>query len=79
MIADELRAGRRIPGLGHRLYPGEDPASVAARWAAAGPGLPLVEAGGGNQAAHLAECLPERRALGRRLCPGIDQLPGGSG
>ena len=24
-IADELRAGRRIPGLGHRLYPGEDP------------------------------------------------------
>ncbi|MDH6218861.1 citrate synthase [Streptomyces pseudovenezuelae] len=25
VIADELRAGRRIPGLGHRLYPGEDP------------------------------------------------------
>ncbi|MFC8517950.1 citrate synthase [Streptomyces sp. NPDC057257] len=24
-IAEELRAGRRIPGLGHRLYPGEDP------------------------------------------------------
>jgi citrate synthase len=25
VIAHELRAGRRIPGLGHRLYPGEDP------------------------------------------------------
>ncbi|MGW0334215.1 citrate synthase [Streptomyces sp. NPDC003011] len=25
VIADELRSGRRIPGLGHRLYPGEDP------------------------------------------------------
>ncbi|MEU6770265.1 citrate synthase [Streptomyces sp. NPDC046759] len=25
VIADELRAGRRIPGLGHRLYAGEDP------------------------------------------------------
>ncbi|MCI3271885.1 citrate synthase [Streptomyces cylindrosporus] len=24
-IAEELRAGRRIPGLGHRLYQGEDP------------------------------------------------------
>lgn len=24
-IAGELRAGRRVPGLGHRLYPGEDP------------------------------------------------------
>ncbi|MFE6365271.1 citrate synthase [Streptomyces sp. NPDC057806] len=25
VIAEELRAGRRIAGLGHRLYPGEDP------------------------------------------------------
>ncbi|MFF4895694.1 citrate/2-methylcitrate synthase [Streptomyces sp. NPDC001068] len=25
VIADELRAGRRVPGLGHRLYQGEDP------------------------------------------------------
>ncbi|MGW0599208.1 citrate synthase [Streptomyces sp. NPDC002776] len=25
VIAEELRAGRRVPGLGHRLYPGEDP------------------------------------------------------
>ncbi|MFE3637380.1 citrate/2-methylcitrate synthase [Streptomyces sp. NPDC059168] len=25
VIADELRAGRRVPGLGHRLYSGEDP------------------------------------------------------
>jgi citrate synthase len=25
VIAEELRAGRRIPGLGHRLYQGEDP------------------------------------------------------
>jgi citrate synthase len=25
VIADELRAGRRVPGLGHRLYAGEDP------------------------------------------------------
>ena len=29
VIADELRAGRRIPGLGHRLYPGEDPRAGA--------------------------------------------------
>ncbi|MFF3850403.1 citrate/2-methylcitrate synthase [Streptomyces sp. NPDC002328] len=25
VIAEELRSGRRVPGLGHRLYPGEDP------------------------------------------------------
>ncbi|WP_416477201.1 citrate synthase [Streptomyces sp. LKA04] len=25
VVAEELRAGRRVPGLGHRLYPGEDP------------------------------------------------------
>ncbi|MET9732718.1 citrate synthase [Streptomyces sp. NPDC006458] len=25
VVADELRAGRRVPGLGHRLYSGEDP------------------------------------------------------
>ncbi|MFF5497108.1 citrate synthase [Streptomyces aquilus] len=29
VIADELRAGRRIPGLGHRLYHGEDPRARA--------------------------------------------------
>ncbi|MFF4660513.1 citrate/2-methylcitrate synthase [Streptomyces sp. NPDC001381] len=29
VIAQELRAGRRIPGLGHRLYPGEDPRARA--------------------------------------------------
>ncbi|MET8829774.1 citrate synthase family protein [Streptomyces sp. NPDC004610] len=29
VIADELRAGRRIPGLGHRLYPREDPRARA--------------------------------------------------
>lgn len=29
VIADELRAGRRIPGLGHSLYPGEDPRARA--------------------------------------------------
>ncbi|WP_406441401.1 citrate synthase [Streptomyces sp. NBC_00631] len=29
VIADELRAGRRIPGLGHRLYQGEDPRARA--------------------------------------------------
>ncbi|UZJ29222.1 citrate synthase [Streptomyces endophytica] len=25
VVADHLRAGRRVPGLGHPLYPGEDP------------------------------------------------------
>ncbi|WP_035815035.1 citrate synthase [Jiangella gansuensis] len=25
VVAEHLRAGRRLPGLGHRLYPGEDP------------------------------------------------------
>ncbi|KUJ68628.1 citrate synthase [Streptomyces albus subsp. albus] len=25
VVAGHLRAGRRVPGLGHRLYPGEDP------------------------------------------------------
>ncbi|MFF4755474.1 citrate/2-methylcitrate synthase [Streptomyces sp. NPDC002514] len=29
VVAAELRAGRRIPGLGHRLYPGEDPRARA--------------------------------------------------
>ncbi|MFE1248849.1 citrate synthase [Streptomyces sp. NPDC058735] len=29
VIAGELRAGRRVPGLGHRLYPGEDPRARA--------------------------------------------------
>ncbi|WP_030563176.1 citrate synthase [Streptomyces aureocirculatus] len=29
VVAAELRAGRRVPGLGHRLYPGEDPRAKA--------------------------------------------------
>lgn len=29
VVADELRAGRRVPGLGHRLYPGDDPRAQA--------------------------------------------------
>ncbi|WP_203645271.1 citrate synthase [Streptomyces sp. SID14478] len=29
VVADELRAGRRVPGLGHRLYKGEDPRATA--------------------------------------------------
>ncbi|TLS47515.1 helix-turn-helix domain-containing protein [Streptomyces montanus] len=29
VVADELRAGRRIPGLGHILYPAEDPRARA--------------------------------------------------
>lgn len=29
MVADHLRAGRPVPGLGHRLYPGRDPRAEA--------------------------------------------------
>ncbi|MFD7297126.1 citrate synthase family protein [Streptomyces sp. NPDC059897] len=29
VVADELRSGRRVPGLGHRLYQGEDPRAQA--------------------------------------------------
>lgn len=29
VVADHLRTGRRVPGLGHRLYAGEDPRAVA--------------------------------------------------
>ncbi|MFH9424808.1 citrate/2-methylcitrate synthase [Streptomyces sp. NPDC017529] len=29
VVADHLRAGHRVPGLGHRLYPGEDPRARA--------------------------------------------------
>ncbi|MFE0102609.1 citrate synthase family protein [Streptomyces sp. NPDC059009] len=44
VVADELRAGRRVPGLGHRLYPGEDPRARALfglleRMPKAGPAL----------------------------------------
>lgn len=44
VVADHLRAGRRVPGLGHRLYRGEDPRAQAlftalAEVPAAGPAL----------------------------------------
>ncbi|MFE7095992.1 citrate synthase [Streptomyces erythrochromogenes] len=29
VVAEHLRAGRRVPGLGHRLYQGEDPRAAA--------------------------------------------------
>jgi citrate synthase len=29
VVADVLRGGRRVPGLGHRVYPGEDPRARA--------------------------------------------------
>ncbi|MFI1800996.1 citrate/2-methylcitrate synthase [Streptomyces sp. NPDC020379] len=29
VVADHLRDGRRVPGLGHRLYPGPDPRATA--------------------------------------------------
>ncbi|GAA1373226.1 citrate synthase [Streptomyces beijiangensis] len=29
VVADHLRTGRRVPGLGHRIYPGEDPRAQA--------------------------------------------------
>ncbi|GHF53145.1 citrate synthase [Streptomyces morookaense] len=29
VVADHLRGGRRVPGLGHRLYPGPDPRAQA--------------------------------------------------
>ncbi|WUS99660.1 citrate synthase [Streptomyces sp. NBC_00708] len=44
VVADHLRAGRRVPGLGHRLYTGEDPRArtlfgLLARIPQAGPAL----------------------------------------
>ncbi|MCX4723286.1 citrate/2-methylcitrate synthase [Streptomyces sp. NBC_01306] len=44
VVADHLRAGRRVPGLGHRLYRGEDPRAATLfalldRVPAAGPAL----------------------------------------
>ncbi|WP_405776376.1 citrate/2-methylcitrate synthase [Streptomyces sp. NBC_00859] len=44
VVADHLRSGRRVPGLGHRLYRGEDPRAGALfalldRVPAAGPAL----------------------------------------
>ncbi len=36
VVADHLRAGRRVPGLGHRLYPEEDPRARCALHAAGG-------------------------------------------
>ncbi|MFE9631275.1 citrate synthase [Streptomyces sp. NPDC006463] len=44
VVAEYLRAGRRVPGLGHRLYRGEDPRATALFWrleglAQAGPAL----------------------------------------
>lgn len=44
VVADHLRTGRRVPGLGHRLYTGEDPRAgtlfrLLERVPAAGPAL----------------------------------------
>ncbi|AWK13120.1 citrate synthase [Streptomyces spongiicola] len=36
VVADHLRAGRRVPGLGHRLYPAQDPRAEALFGALAG-------------------------------------------
>ncbi|MEU6081674.1 citrate/2-methylcitrate synthase [Streptomyces sp. NPDC047108] len=46
VVADLLRAGRRVPGLGHRLYPGEDPRAQAlfARLAAVKRAAPALAA-----------------------------------
>ncbi|MFI7010784.1 citrate synthase [Streptomyces sp. NPDC050145] len=41
VVADELRAGRNVPGLGHRLYKGEDPRAQALFTAL--EGLPAAE------------------------------------
>lgn len=51
VIADELRAGRSIPGLGHRLYTGEDPRARA----------PFVLLESIPQAAPAPRCGPRHR------------------
>ncbi|MEV7611407.1 citrate synthase [Streptomyces sp. NPDC089799] len=46
VVADHLRTGRRVPGLGHRLYQGEDPRAAAlfARLAGLEPAAPALAA-----------------------------------
>ncbi|WP_371618270.1 citrate synthase [Streptomyces sp. NBC_00454] len=57
VVAEYLRAGRRVPGLGHRLYRGEDPRATAlfARLeglAQAGPALGAAREVAGVMARH---------------------------
>lgn len=57
VVAEYLRAGRRVPGLGHRLYKGEDPRAAAlfARLEAlpqAGPALDAAREVAGVTARH---------------------------
>lgn len=57
VVADHLRAGRRVPGLGHRLYPGRDPRAEALLAALE----PLPEARAALEAAREVEAVTARQ------------------
>jgi citrate synthase len=57
VVAEHLREGRRIPGLGHRLYPREDPRAellleMLAQWPAAEPAVRMARDVAATAAAH---------------------------
>ncbi|MGW1979032.1 citrate/2-methylcitrate synthase [Streptomyces sp. NPDC001889] len=57
VVADQLRSGRRVPGLGHHLYPGRDPRAEALFGALAG----VPAAREALEAAHAIEAVAARR------------------
>ncbi|MEU6756590.1 citrate synthase [Streptomyces sp. NPDC046685] len=66
VVAEYLRAGRRVPGLGHRLYQGEDPRAAALFARLEG----LEQAGPALDAARGVAAVMARQ--GRGLHPNVD-------